>query len=192
MWRHWSKWRQELHDRDEPATALEILSRARKLKPLDESLVGLRNDDPDVSGTQPGSPATLGRGASPVRGDRTTAARRAACLLLPGAGRQSSRPRPASATWPIATSEKPAALLPEPAPLWLSLHVESIRFRLTKATQKHYAELWKKKLEKKVPQRDGRCHGIVPDRIPCPRESTTMAATTTPPRCSSTCTAPPA
>jgi hypothetical protein len=42
-----------------------------------------------------------------------------------------------------------AALLPEPAPLWLSLHVESIRFRLTKATQNHYAELWKKELRKK-------------------------------------------
>jgi hypothetical protein len=41
------------------------------------------------------------------------------------------------------------ALLPEPAPLWLSLHVESIRFRLTKATQNHYAELWKKELRKK-------------------------------------------
>jgi hypothetical protein len=42
-----------------------------------------------------------------------------------------------------------AALLPEPAPLWLSLRVESIRFQLTKATQKHYAELWKKELKKK-------------------------------------------
>jgi hypothetical protein len=46
--------------------------------------------------------------------------------------------------------EKEAAgLLPEPAPLWLSLYIESIRFKLTKATQKHYEEIWKKELKKK-------------------------------------------
>ena len=62
-----------------------------------------------------------------------------------------------------------AALLPEPAPLWLVLHVESIRYGLTKATQNHYADLWKKELQKQSPQRDGRRHGIVLDRTPCPR-----------------------
>ena len=41
------------------------------------------------------------------------------------------------------------ALLVEPTPLWLVLHIESIRFKLTKATQKHYADLFKKDLKKK-------------------------------------------
>ncbi len=138
----------ELHRRDEPEPALEVLSRARRLKPLDESLVAMETMI------------------------RTSLAR---CLALQKrwdegraqfAAMEQLRPDELRSYFYLAKKaifetkagqgdladryeREAAALLPEPVPLWLSLHVESIRFRLTKATQKHYAELWKKELKKK-------------------------------------------
>src|SRR5271157_5677814 len=138
----------ELHRRDEPEPALEALSKARRLKPLEESLVAME--------------ITI----------RTSLAR---CLALQKrwdegraqfAAMEQLRPDELRSYFYLAKKaifetkagqgdladryeREAAALLPEPAPLWLSLHVESIRFRLTTATQKHYAELWMKELRKK-------------------------------------------
>ena len=41
------------------------------------------------------------------------------------------------------------ASLVEPTPLWLALSIEAIRYRMTKATQEGYTELWIKDLKKK-------------------------------------------
>jgi hypothetical protein len=123
----------ELHDRDEPATALEILLRARKLKPLDESLVGLEV----MIRTSLARSLALQR-----RWDEGRAQFAAIEQLRPDELRVFSY----LARKAIFETK---AVLPEPAPLWLSLHVESIRFRLPKATQNHYAELWMRELRKK-------------------------------------------
>jgi len=138
----------ELHDRDEPATALEILSRARKLKPLDESLVGL---EMRIRMSLARSLALQKRwdegraqfaAMEQLRPDELRVfsylARKAIFETKAGQGDLAGRYERAA-----------GALLPEPAPLWLSLHVESIQFRLPKATQNHYAELWMKELRKK-------------------------------------------
>src|SRR5271165_854603 len=138
----------ELHDRDEPATALEILSRARKLKPLDESLVGLEM----MIRTSLARSLALQRrwdegraqfaAIEQLRPDELRVfsylARKAIFETKAGQGDLANR-----------YEREAGALLPEPAPLWLSLHVESIRFRLPKATQNHYAELWMRELRKK-------------------------------------------
>ncbi|MGC8643989.1 MAG: tetratricopeptide repeat protein, partial [Isosphaeraceae bacterium] len=128
--------------------ALEVLSRARKLKPLDESLVNLEV----VIRT------ALARGlANQKRWDEGRAQFAAIEQLVPDElnhyyylARKAIFETKAGQAEAADRFEKAAlALLPEPAPLWLSLHVESIRFKLTKATQKHYADLWKKELKKK-------------------------------------------
>ncbi len=138
----------ELHDRDEPATALEILSRARKLKPLDESLVGLEM----MIRTSLARSLALQRrwdegraqfaAMEQLRPDELRVfsylARKAIFETKAGQGDLANR-----------YEREAGALLPESAPLWLSLHVESIRFRLPKATQNHYAELWMKELRRK-------------------------------------------
>ena len=138
----------ELHDRDEPATALEILSRARKLKPLDESLVGLEM----MIRTSLARSLALQRrwdegraqfaAMEQLRPDELRVfsylARKAIFETKAGQGDLAKR-----------YEREAGALLPEPAPLWLSLHVESIRFKLPKATQNHYGELWMKELRKK-------------------------------------------
>jgi hypothetical protein len=41
------------------------------------------------------------------------------------------------------------SLLVEPTPLWLVFSIESIRYNLTRATQKHYATLWQQEMKKK-------------------------------------------
>ena len=138
----------ELHDRDEPEPALEVLSRARRLKPLDESLVDLEL----MIRTSLARSLALQRrwdegraqfaAMEQLRPDELRAfsylAQKAIFETKAGQGDLADR-----------YEREAAALLPEPAPLWLSLHVESIRYRLTKATQKHYAELWKKELRRK-------------------------------------------
>jgi tetratricopeptide (TPR) repeat protein len=138
----------ELHDRDEPATALEILSRARKLKPLDESLVDLEMM----------IRTSLARSlALQKRWDEGRAQFAAMEQLRPDElrvfsylARKAIFETKAGQVALAGRYEREAgALLPEPAPLWLSLHVESIRFRLPKATQNRYAELWMKELRRK-------------------------------------------
>jgi tetratricopeptide (TPR) repeat protein len=138
----------ELHHRDEPEPALEALSKARRLKPLDESLVGneimIRTSLARCLALQKRWDEGRAQFAAieQLRPDELRSysylAKKAIFESKAGQGGLADRYERAA-----------AALLPEPAPLWLSLHVESIRYSLTKATQKHYAELWKKELRKK-------------------------------------------
>ena len=138
----------ELHDRDEPAPALEVLSRARKLKPLDESLVNLELTMRTSLARSLALQQRWDEGRAQFTAmeqlrpdelrDFSYLARKAIFETKAGQGGLANR-----------YEREAVALLPEPAPLWLSLHVESIRFRLTKATQNRYAELWKKELRKK-------------------------------------------
>ena len=138
----------ELHHRDEPEPALEALSKARRLKPLDESLVDseimIRTSLARCLALQKRWDEGRAQFAAieQLRPDELRSyfylAKKAIFESKAGQGDLADRYERAA-----------AALLPEPAPLWLSLHVESIRYSLTKATQKHYAELWKKELRKK-------------------------------------------
>ena len=138
----------ELHHRDEPEPALEALSKARRLKPLDESLVGIeimiRTSLARCLALQKRWDEGRAQFAAieQLRPDELRSysylAKKAIFESKAGQGDLADR-----------YEREAAALLPEPAPLWLSLHVESIRYSLTKATQKHYAELWKKELRKK-------------------------------------------
>ncbi|MBV8127531.1 MAG: hypothetical protein JO114_07740, partial [Planctomycetaceae bacterium] len=138
----------ELHARDEPATALDILSRARKLKPLDESLVGLEV----MIRTSLARSLALQR-----RWDEGRAQFAAIEQLRPDELRVFSylarkaifETKASQGDLANRYEREAGALLPEPAPLWLSLHVESIQFRLPKATQNHYGELWMRELRKK-------------------------------------------
>ena len=138
----------ELHDRDEPEPALEALSKARRLKPLDESLV----DNEIMIRTSLARCLALQK-----RWDEGRAQFAAIEQLRPDELRSYSylakkvifESKAGQGDLADRYERAAAALLPEPAPLWLSLHVESIRYSLTKATQKHYAELWKKELRKK-------------------------------------------
>jgi tetratricopeptide (TPR) repeat protein len=138
----------ELHDRDEPEPALDFLSRARRLKPLDESLVNL---ELRIRTSLARSLAVQRRwdegraqfaAIERLRPDELRAfaylAQKAVFETKAGQGDLADH-----------YEREAVALLPEPAPLWLSLHVESIRYRLTKATQNHYAELWKRELRRK-------------------------------------------
>src|SRR5271157_4615043 len=138
----------ELHHRDEPEPALEALSKARRLKPLDESLVGneimIRTSLARCLALQKRWDEGRAQFAAieQLRPDELRSysylAKKVIFESKAGQGDLADRYERAA-----------VALLPEPAPLWLSLHVESIRYSLTKATQKHYAELWKKELRKK-------------------------------------------
>ena len=138
----------DLYRRDEPEPALEALSKARRHKPLDEALVQM-----EIM-----MRAALARSlALQKRWDEGRAQFAAIEQLRPDELR-SCFYLTKKAIFETKAGERDAAdrhereaaaLLPEPAPLWLALHVESIRFRLTKATQNHYANLWKSELKKK-------------------------------------------
>ena len=140
---------QELYGRDEPAAALEILSRARKLKPLDESLVS----------QEIAIRTSLARGlALQRRWDEGRAQFAAIEQLRPGemrnfiylAKKAIFETKAGQANLADRNEREAAALLPEPCALWLIFRVESIRYKLTKATQNHYADLWKKELRRKA------------------------------------------
>ena len=138
----------ELHDRDEHAAALEILSRARRHKPLDEALVELelrmRKSLARCMAVQKRWDEGRAQFAAieQLRPDELRSysylARKAIFETKASQGDPADR-----------YAQEAAALLSEPAPLWLALRVESILYGLTKATQRHYAELWKKELRKK-------------------------------------------
>jgi tetratricopeptide (TPR) repeat protein len=134
--------------KNEPARALQFIEQARKLKPLDEDLKTLeatirislarclalekrwdegRNQFELVERLDP----------SKLR-DYSYLGRKAIFETKAGARDAADR------------YEKEAlGLLVESTPLWLVFHMESIRYKLTKAMQNHYAELWKKDLRKK-------------------------------------------
>ncbi len=54
----------------------------------------------------------------------------------------------------------------EPTPLWLALLIESIRYRMTKATQKGYAKLWEADLKKKCRSETAGEMASLLDRVP--------------------------
>src|SRR5271157_3458196 len=117
----------------------------------------------------PGFAETLGRGACPVRGDRTTAAGRAAFLLLPGEEgdlREQGRPgRPGGSL--RASSRRPAPGT-GPSVAVIARRVDPVQ--LDEGNPEALRRAVEEGASKKVPQRDGRGHGIVPDPLPCPRE----------------------
>src|SRR5271157_1401051 len=138
----------ELHDRDEHAAALEILSKARRHKPLDEALVALEMR----------IRTSLARSlALQKRWDEGRAQFAAMEQLQPDELRVFSylalkaifETKAGQGDLADRYVREAGAMLPEPAPLWMSLYVESIRFRLTKATRNHYGELWMRELRKK-------------------------------------------
>ena len=114
--------------------------------------------DSGLPGAEPGSGEAMGRGPRPVRGRRARSDRRRQdfhflarrAIFETKAGQRDLADR----------YEKEAlALLVEPTPLWLVFHIESIRYKLTKATQKHYADLLEERPEEEMPERDRRGHG---------------------------------
>ena len=138
----------EKYHKDEFAPALELLSKARRHKPLDEFLV---NQEFMVR-------TSLARALALEKRWDEGRAQFAACeQLLPGESRVFSylakkavfETKAGQRDLADRYEREAAALLPELAPLWLAFRVESIRYHLTKATQKQYAEVWKKELTKK-------------------------------------------
>ncbi len=138
----------QLHKRDEQTAALEHLSRARKHKPLDESLVSLEMKIRtslacDLAFRKCWDEARAQFAAMEqlrpeVRRSYAYLARRAVFEIKASQGQVAD-----------SYEQEAAALLPELAPLWLAMRLESARYKLTKPTQKHYGELWKKELRRK-------------------------------------------
>ena len=136
------------HKRGDQTAAIEHLSRARRHKPLDESLVSLEmrirtSLACDLAFRKCWDEARAQFAAMEqlrpdLRRSYAFLARRSVFEIKASQGQVADR-----------YEQEAAALLPEPAPLWLAMRVESARYRLSKPTQKHYGELWKKELRRK-------------------------------------------
>lgn len=133
---------------NEPARALDYAVRARKLKPLDEKLQGLEYTVRILLARHMATQKRWDEG----RAQFEIAAR----LRTKGdtdfrfLGRRAIFETKAGQRDLADHYEKEAlARLVEPTPLWLVLHIESIRYGLTKAVQKHYADQLKTALRKK-------------------------------------------
>ena len=136
------------YDKNDPAQALDYLQRARKLKPLDEDLLNreiaarirlARVLAIEKRWDEGRAQFAIIEQLDPARNQQFDYVARKAVFEMK-AGQRDAADR---------YEKEAVALLAEPTPLWLVLQVESIRFKLTKATQKHYAELFKKDLKKK-------------------------------------------
>ncbi len=135
-------------DRDEPETALPLVQKARGLKPLDESLrelewiirVGLARMHALAKHWDAGRDEfTAAEQLLPhCRNQYSYLARRVIFEAKASQGENSDQ-----------FLEQARASLSEPTPLWLALLIESIRFCMTKATQKGYTQLWESELKKK-------------------------------------------
>jgi tetratricopeptide (TPR) repeat protein len=135
-------------DNDEPASALPLVQKARALKPLDESLrdlewfirVGLARTHALAKQWEAGrNEFAIAEQLKPdCRDSYAYLARRV--MFEAKAGQR--EPSDAYLT-------KAQATLNDPTPLWLALAIESIRFGMTKATQKGYAQLWEAGLKNK-------------------------------------------
>jgi cation transport regulator ChaC len=133
-------------ERNEPAAALPLVLKARALKPLDESLrelewtirIGLAHIHAVAKQWDAGRQEfTAAEQLLPhCRTDYSYLARRVIFEAKASQGEQSDR-----------YLEQARASLKEPTPLWLALLIESIRFGMTKATQKGYAQLWESELK---------------------------------------------
>jgi tetratricopeptide (TPR) repeat protein len=136
------------YDKNEPSLALDYIQRARKLKPLDEDLLNreisarirlARSLALEKRWDEGRAQFAIVEQLDPARNREFDYVARKA-VFETKAGQRDAADR---------YEKEAVALLAEPTPLWLVLHVESIRFKLTKATQKHYAELFEKDLKKK-------------------------------------------
>ena len=134
--------------RNEPMTALPLVQRARKLKPLDHSLRELE--------------WTIRIGLARLHAlaqhfDEGRAEFKAAEELLPESRNQyfylarkvifEAKAGQAEASDQYLRQAQ--ASLSEPTPLWLALAIEASRYRMTKATQDEYNQLWIRDLKKK-------------------------------------------
>ena len=138
----------EYFKKNEPARAVVYIERARKLKPLDEQLqdleysirVALARNLALGKRWDEGRAQFEAAGRLGSKEDRSFHFPARKAIFETKAGQRELADR----------YEKEAlALLVEPTPLWLVFHIESIRYKLTKATQKNYADLLKKDLKKK-------------------------------------------
>jgi hypothetical protein len=135
-------------EKNEPATALPLVQKARALKPLDESLrelewtirVGLARVHAIAKHWDAGrAEFTAAEQLLPLcRNQYFYLARRVIFEATAGQGAQSDQ-----------YLEQARASLKDPTPLWLALLIESIRFRMTKNTQKGYTQLWESELKNK-------------------------------------------
>jgi tetratricopeptide (TPR) repeat protein len=135
-------------ERNEPAAALPLVQKARALKPLDESLRELEWT------------IRIGLARIYALAKRWDAGRdefRAAEQLLPQCRDQYSylarmvifEAKAGNGEKSDQYLEQARASLKDPTPLWLALLIESIRYRMTKAAQKGYAQLWESELKNK-------------------------------------------
>ncbi len=136
------------YERDDHVEALALAQKARQLKPLDDSLRNLE------FACRIGLARKL---ALEARWDDGRDQFRVADELCPDEShhyfylaRRAMFEAKAGQSGPSDQMIREAeASLVEPTPLWLALSIESIRYRMPKATQDHYAELWNAGLQKK-------------------------------------------
>jgi hypothetical protein len=149
---------------DDPAAALPLVVQARELKPLDDSLRELewtiRVD--------------LARGhALGKRWDQGRAEFKAAENLVPDskteyhylAQRVMFEAKAGNRDLSDGYLEQARACLNEPTPLWLALAIESIRYRMTKATKDGYTKLWESDLRLKRQGETGGLMAALLDRL---------------------------
>jgi hypothetical protein len=134
--------------KNEPAPALRFIERARELKPLDKSLPGLES----MVRLSLARCLALEKNWDAGRAEFAALER-----LIPSKAREyhylarrSIFEMKAGQRDLADRYEKEAmSLLVEPTPLWLVFSIESIRYNLTRATQKHYGSLWQQEMKKK-------------------------------------------
>jgi len=135
-------------EKNDPAAALPLVQKTRVLKPLDDSFrelewtirIGLARVHALAKQWDKGrAELQLAEELLPeCRNQYSYLARRVIFEAKAGQAEQSDR-----------FLEQARASLQEPTPLWLALVIESIRYRMTKTTQRGYAELWETDLKKK-------------------------------------------
>ena len=142
---------------DDPAAALPLVEQARVLKPLDESLRELEwTIRVDLARSH-----ALGK-----RWEQGRAEFVAAVNLVPDsktkyhflAQRVMFEAKAGERDLSNGYLEQAHACLNEPTPLWLALAIESIRYRMTKATKDGYTKLWESDLRLK---RQGETGGLM-------------------------------
>ena len=140
----------KLHvDKNEPASALPLVQKARALKPLDESLrnlegfirVGLALALTLIAKQWDAGRSEFAAAEQLVPACRTQYGYLARKVIFEAKAGQRERSEQYLA--------EAQASLKDPTPLWLALAIESIRFGMTKATQKGYSQLWESALKNK-------------------------------------------
>ena len=135
-------------DEDDSAAALPLVQQARAIKPLDESL---RELEWNIRVRLARSLALaksfdLGREQFTAAEELMPDCRNEYYFL---ARRVIFEAKASQAEKSDLYLERAKASLVEPTPLWLALSIESIRYGMTKATQKGYAQMWEADLKNK-------------------------------------------